>query len=140
MKYIASLIILALSFCIACENTQNNVVPSVPVNINLSLDDPAYNSLNVVGGTAYFDAGIRGIIIYRKGTSEFNAFDRACTYHVNDTCGYVSIDSTSSINVGCKCCGSRFQLVDGTVSRGPATVSLRMYNTLLEGRTLRIYN
>ena len=140
MKYLIAIALFVLSITVGCENTQNNVVPSVPVNINLSLDDPAYNSLNVVGGTAYFDAGIRGILIYRKGMSEFNALDRACTYHVNDTCGYVSIDSSSSVNVGCKCCGSRFQLIDGSVSKGPATISLRMYNTLLEGRTLRIYN
>lgn len=140
MKQIIGFCILVLtSVWISCEDTQENNVPNVPVNINLSLDDPAFNSLNVIGGVAYANGGIRGVLIYRKAQSEFNAFDRACTYHVNDTCAYVSLDS-SAVSVGCRCCGSRYQLIDGSVTRGPASFSLRSYNAILEGRTLKIFN
>jgi nitrite reductase/ring-hydroxylating ferredoxin subunit len=140
LKYLIGILLLSISvFWYACSKDQESPIPSVPVNINLSLDDPAFNNLNAVGGTAYIDGGIRGIIIYRKGVTEYNAFDRACSYQTNDSCAYVSLDSSISF-VGCRCCGSRYQLYDGSPTVGPANAALRAYRTSLQGRNLLIYN
>ena len=126
-------------FCIACGKEQESTIPSVPVNIRLNLDDPNNLSLTVVGGSKTIEGGLRGIIVYRKAQAEYMAFERTCSYNSNDTCAYVSIDSAIS-SVGCKCCGSRYQLFDGAPIKSPAVASLRAYNTSLVGRDLYIYN
>jgi nitrite reductase/ring-hydroxylating ferredoxin subunit len=111
----------------------------VPVNLRLDLDDPANFQLNSVGGSMTIIGGNRGIIVYRRGLNEFSAIERTCSYQSTDTCAYVSIDSTIS-TVGCHCCGSRFQLLDGAPIKGPANASLRLYQTNLINRYLYIYN
>lgn len=123
----------------ACSKDQESTVPSVPVNIRINLDNPGFNNLNTVGGSVYVEGGYRGIVVYRRGIAEFMAFERTCSYQSSDSCAYVSLDSTIS-SVGCKCCGSRFQLLDGAPIKGPANASLRTYQTNLVDRYLYIYN
>ncbi len=123
----------------SCSKEKESTVPSVPVNLRLDLDDPANFQLNSVGGSMTIIGGNRGIIVYRRGLNEFSAIERTCSYQSTDTCAYVSIDSTIS-TVGCHCCGSRFQLLDGAPIKGPANASLRLYQTNLINRYLYIYN
>lgn len=138
MKYL-SLLFFSLILFSNCSKDKESTVPSVPVNIRISLDNPAYSQLNSVGGSINLEGGNRGIIVYRRGQSEFSAIERTCSYQSTDTCAYVSMDSTIS-TVGCKCCGSRFQLLDGAPIKGPANASLRLYQTNLVDRYLYIYN
>lgn len=138
MKYLSLLFFSFILFS-NCSKDKESTVPSVPVNIRISLDNPAYSQLNSVGGSINLEGGNRGIIVYRRGQSEFSAIERTCSYQSTDTCAYVSMDSTIS-TVGCKCCGSRFQLLDGAPIKGPANASLRLYQTNLVDRYLYIYN
>jgi nitrite reductase/ring-hydroxylating ferredoxin subunit len=123
----------------SCSKEKESTVPNVPVNLRLDLDDPANFQLNSVGGSMTIIGGNRGIIVYRRGLNEYSAIERTCSYQSTDTCAYVSIDSTIS-TVGCYCCGSRFQLLDGAPIKGPANASLRLYQTNLINRYLYIYN
>lgn len=138
MKILSTLVIISV-ILFACTKEQESTVPSVPVNIRINLDNPGFNNLNSIGGTIYVDGGYRGIVVYRRGQAEFMAFERTCSYQSADTCAYVSLDSTIS-SVGCKCCSSRFQLLDGAPIKGPANASLRTYQTNLVDRYLYIYN
>jgi nitrite reductase/ring-hydroxylating ferredoxin subunit len=132
-------IVLCSVLFFSCSKEKESTVPSVPVNLRLDLDDPANFQLNSVGGSMTIIGGNRGIIVYRRGLNEFSAIERTCSYQSTDTCAYVSIDSTIS-TVGCHCCGSRFQLLDGAPIKGPANASLRLYQTNLINRYLYIYN
>lgn len=138
MNYLSILFFSFLLFS-SCSKDKESTVPSVPVNIRISLDNPAYSQLNSVGGSVLLEGGNRGIIVYRRGQSEFSAIERTCSYQSTDTCAYVSMDSAIS-TVGCQCCGSRFQLLDGAPIKGPANASLRLYQTNLVDRYLYIYN
>lgn len=123
----------------SCSKDQESTIPSVPVNIRINLDNPSFTQLNSMGGSVSITGGNRGIIIYRKTQYEFVAVERTCSYQSADTCAYVSIDSAIS-TVGCRCCSSRFQLLDGSPIKGPANASLRLYQTNLVERYLYIYN
>ena len=138
MKQLGVVILVCMLFA-SCSKDQESTIPSVPVNIRIDLDNPEYNQLNTIGGSISIEGGIRGIIVYRIGQVEFIAFDRNCSYQSFDSCATVSLDSTIS-SVGCKCCGSRFQLIDGSPINGPANASLRRYQTNLVDRYLYIYN
>jgi len=122
-----------------CRNTQNNI-PEVLVDIQVNINNPGYFSLQAVGGWMYLSGGSRGIIVYRKSSNEFMAWERHCPYQPEDQCAQVSVDSSNVFAVD-YCCGSKFLITDGSVVNGPATRGLKMYQTSYDGfAILRIYN
>lgn len=132
--------VLLMTAIQSCDkNNPESAVPSVPVNLRINLDDPMNSQLNTIGGSIQVEGGYRGIIIYRLTNTEYKAYDRTCTYQSENTCAIVAIDSAIS-SVGCNCCKSRFQLLDGSPISGPASFGLRTFYTSLQGRDLYIYN
>jgi Rieske Fe-S protein len=123
---------------LACRD-KNNVVPNTYVDVMIYTNNPAYVNLNVIGGWVYVDGGARGLIIYRKSNDEFAAYDRNCTYNPSDACATVHME-TDNITASDTCCGSRFQVIDGSVIKGPAAQGLRRYQTTFDGSVLHVYN
>lgn len=140
-KFIYILFLTIATVVISCKkSTQQNRAPLVPVDRYVNISLPQYQSLNVAGGWAYTSGGIKGIIIYRRGINEFVAFDRNCTYNDANSCGYASVDS-SNVLIKCDCDGSVYNIFDGSVSQGPATLPLRQYNASFDGNNIvRIFN
>jgi nitrite reductase/ring-hydroxylating ferredoxin subunit len=109
------------------------------VNFTIAVDDPAYINLKTIGGWEYLSGGSRGIIVYRTSQTEFKAYDRHCTFQPSETCALVSVDP-NNLTATDDCCGSSFLLTDGTVSKPPASVPLKEYNTFFDGIQLRVTN
>lgn len=82
------------------------------------------------------DGGVRGIILYRKSSSTYLAFERNCTFQPNDACATVDVDA-STLFMKDSCCGSSFNF-DGNPGGGPAWRPLQQYETILAGGTLTI--
>lgn len=115
------------------------------VNVTIYPNDPLYFKLQTAGGWVYYDnAGINGIIIYRKTTTnssaDFVALERTSTALPDDPNAKVKVQADNftlkdSISV------SKWQIVDGVVMSGPATQNLRLYNAIFDGiNTLTIRN
>lgn len=134
-----SILLILLCGLYSCKKGKNQTIPYVPVNIYINPSDPLYIKLAVPGGWLYLNGGSRGIIVYRRTVEEFVAYDRHCTYNVDDQCGKVSVNSTQIMAVD-SCCLSEFVLTDGSVSKGPANQPLHQYQTSWDGNTLRIFN
>ncbi len=119
----------------------NQAVPYVPVDLYINVSLPLYSNLNVVGGWVYINGGSKGLIVYRQTTETFMAYDRHCTYNIDNPCGAASVDSTN-LTISCDCDGSQYQIYDGAVINGPATYSLHQYRTSYNpaNNTLHIYN
>ena len=133
-----------ICFCIISLNscTKNqNIVPYVYVDQYINISLPSYSSLNSIGGWAYISGGSRGIIIYRQSYDQFSAYDRHCTFNADDPCGKATVDSTNSF-VECACDSSRYQLFDGLVIQGPASYSLKNYQTSFDiiSNQIHIFN
>lgn len=119
----------------------NDQVPNVLVDEYINLNLPEYINLNAINNWVYYNyAGNKGIIIIRTSPTEFNAYERTCTYDPSVASAYVKgipndifcVDST---------CGSKFSLIDGSVITGPATIPLLKYKTqLLSNNFLHIFN
>jgi len=122
-----------------CTKDENSNIPLVKVDITIHITDPAYIDIAVPGGWMYVNGGSRGIIIYRVSNDAFNAYDRHCTYESSNSCALVSVD-VSNITGLDDCCGSKFLLTDGSVTKGPANLPLKQYTTSFDGQVLRIYN
>ncbi len=137
-----------LSFCLtvilifvaSCKKDNNSTgVPITGVDISLFINNPSYINLNAVGGWVYVAGGVRGILVYRQSTDQFKAYDRNCTYQSTNPCATVYVDATNILAVD-TCCKSKFLLMDGSVSHGPALFPLKAYNTTFDGNVLHIFN
>lgn len=105
-----------------------------------------YPELNTVGGFVTLTANYpsRGIIVYRLSTNTFMAYERSCPYDANacctqDTCSRLVVDA-DALRITDPCCQSKFLIIDGSVSKGPATYPLKQYKADYSGGTLHIYN
>jgi len=124
----------------ACKKN-NDRVPTVAVNEYINLNLPEFLPLNAINNWIYYNyAENKGIIITRTGPTEFTALERTCTYDPSVSSAYVKgipndifcVDST---------CGSKFNLIDGSVVTGPASIALLRYRTeLLSNNFLHIFN
>ena len=131
------LVILSLAY--GCRKENENTVPNTAVDIYIYTSNPSFINLNAVGGWVYITGGVRGILVYRKSTSEFMAYDRNCTYQPTNTCSTIVVNNTNIIAVD-SCCGSQFSIYDGSVLHGPAGLPLKTYSTIFDGTSLHVYN
>lgn len=138
IPFYAIAIFSLLLFSKCNKNESNNNIPFTTVDINLNINNPSNFAVQVVGGWVYIQGGSKGIIVYRFSENEFRAYDRHSTYQPEKNC-IVAVDN-SNITAEDPCSGSKFMLVDGSVSKGPAQIALRRYNTTFDGTFLRINN
>lgn len=122
-----------------CKKDKTDEIPYVYVNFYINPSSTLYLNLNNIGGYVYVTGGVRGIIIYHRSVDEFMAYERDCPYQPSNSCALVEVDNSGIITVD-SCCGSKFLLTDGSVLNGPATRSLKTYQTSYDGTTLHVFN
>lgn len=130
---------MGLSILYACKKN-DDAIPNVAVNEYIDLNLPSYFPLNAVNGWIYYNAGVKGIIVFRKSPTEFIATERTCSFDPNTSAAVVEVESNNIIGID-SICGSRYSLFDGSVVNGPATRALQHYKTeYLANNRLHIYN
>jgi len=149
----AGITILAIlvSFWAGC-NEDNNTLPLAPVDITIDPNSTVYQELNVVGGWLYLgeDDGVmapsRGLIVHRLATDQFMAFERTPPYKPDSCCNATGTVCTRLI-VGNNypfivdtCTGSKYLIIDGSVSQSPSNMPLGTYFTEYDGNLLYIHN
>ena len=133
------LILMMLLTQATCENNVQNI-PYVPVNFDINLNLPAYNSLNFPSEHLILAGGSKGLIVYRYTLDQFVVLDRHSTYDISLGCS-VSVDSDGLlISDHSDCSESKWIILDGTVSQGPSLLPLHRYNTNWNPPILTIYN
>ncbi|MGZ3899475.1 MAG: hypothetical protein ACXVNM_12910 [Bacteroidia bacterium] len=146
MIRLLSLIITLSLICGAChkkstaaQSQANNPVPYVPVDIIIYPNDPLNFKIQGIGGWQYFNGGINGIVVYRKSQQEFVAIERTSSYYPDNAAAKVKVQS-DNFTLRDTISNSKWQIVDGTVTNGPAEWPLRLYSTNYDGNVLRIKN
>ena len=132
-------LIFFLLFTPQCKKDKKDQIPYVYVNFYLDINSTLNTGLNNIGGYEYVTGGVRGIIIYRRSTDEFMAYERNCPYQPSNSCALVEVDNSAVMAVD-SCCGSQFLLLDGSIVKGPATILLKQYHTYFDGIKLHVYN
>jgi len=135
-------ITLAVSFIwlFSCSTgpTDDPIPMTIFADLTINLTAPEYNTLLLDGGTkAISSIGVRGVIIYRKNSTSYFAYERNCSYHPNDACATVNVH-VSNLYLTDPCCNSNFSLADGSPTGGVAWRPLRRYITELVGNNLTI--
>lgn len=140
IKIISAVVIYLLAVaCQKAQQTNNNNVPYTPVNLTIYPNDPLNFKIQTPGGWMYFNGGVNGLIVYRKTPTDFVVIERTSTYDPNNFDARVKVQSD---NFTCKdtISGSKWQIVDGAVTAGPATIALKLYTNTYDGNALKIYN
>ena len=127
LKHMGTGTLMACAGCnlIGCGSNED---PAPNTGFTLDLSLPENSALASAGGSLSKD----GVIVARISTTEFTALNRACT-HAGTNVNYRSTQQ----DFLCPNHGSIFDK-SGTVKTGPATKSLKKYNTELTGNNLKI--
>ncbi|HRG37973.1 MAG TPA: hypothetical protein PK289_05535 [Bacteroidia bacterium] len=141
MRYLCAFFLISFIFFlpVGCKKEAQSAIPDANVDVYIYINNPSYISLTGVGGWAYVNGGVRGIIVYRKTADEFMSYERNCTFQSTDACATVIVDK-NAIMASDSCCGSQFLLTDGSVLKTPAAVPLKQYRNTFDGNVLHIYN
>lgn len=140
-----SLFSIISTLLISCNRDNNNeIIPDVPVYIGpIHVTDAEYQALfNLVYGNhleALEGYQANGILLVNLGNNEFAAYDCTCTHEVEKDC-FVRPENSNSVTVTCSCCESTYELINGSVTKGPANYPLKAYKTTFNGEYLSIYN
>lgn len=125
----------------ACKKKSRAVQDNIAyqtVNVTIYTHDPLYFKLQSVGGWLYYNnAGVNGLIVYRKAqnsSNDFVAIERTSTYLPNNPYAAVKVQS-DNFTLKDTVSGSKWQMVDGAVITPPATLPLRIYTTFYDSGT-----
>lgn len=137
--FLSALFLSLILSSIGCsdEFADGEIPPATFPDIVINLDLPQYNDLSIDGGYVLLSQGVRGIILYRVNASNYNAFERNCSYEPFEACATVEVHS-SGLFLTDPCCGSSFSVTDGFPTGGPARQPLRRYSIQQSGRILTI--
>ena len=130
---------IAAAFIFSCKKSTDNI-PQTQVDFYIYLTQPEFQSLNTVGNYVYVTGGVKGIIVYHKNIEEFVSFERSCPYDPNVSGAIVDVDS-SGLGMVDYHCGSRFNILDGSIVTGPTAYPMRQYYCEYDGvSALHIHN
>lgn len=131
--------LLVVTLFWSCKKEKPYTIPETSVDIYIYTSNPSFISISVIGGWTYVAGGVRGVLIYRKSSTEFMAYERNCPYQSSDACATVVVDKSNIIATD-TCCHSEFLLTDGSVIKAPASLPLKVYRNTFDGSVLHIYN
>ncbi len=129
------LIFIGFSFASCDDDAVDSQLPYVYVNVIINTNNIQFDDLRTRGFT-YLQEGYRGIILRQYPTGEIRAFERACTFQPENSCGIVEVHP-SGFYMEDPCCSSTFDF-DGYPTSGPARVKLREYFTMMDGTFLTV--
>ena len=125
-----------------CSNNpiENACFGNIIVNETINLDLPEFIDLQVPGGWAYTNGGIKGIIVYNLNGTQFKAFDRLCPeQNSSSSCSQMIVDN--NLRMVCPCDDSEFNILNGApLSEGIGCFANEYRVENLNGSILRISN
>lgn len=124
----------------SCESDdQKNLLPYIIVNETINLTNPEFINLQVPGGWAYANGGIKGIIIYNLNGSLYKAYERSCPQILPSPCSQMTVEQ--SFKLKCPCDQSEFNILNGTPLTPNINYIVREYKvTVINSNTLKITN
>src|SRR5271156_4875254 len=70
----------------------SSAIPNVFVDFYVYLTQPSFANLNAVGGWVAVTGGVKGIIVFKKNSTEFAAYERDCPYDPDAANARVEVD------------------------------------------------
>jgi hypothetical protein len=132
------LFLLVFTSFSGCDK-EDDYIPYVPVNISITVN-PELANVGLLGYYIIPDAGVNGILIFRRDLDVYEAYDLTCTYLPYEQKCKIEMDNTGILPV-CPCCKSEFNMLNyGNPQIGPARRALKQYQVTRSGNFLQISN
>ena len=139
MNKLTALLFILFYFSNCESDDQNNLLPMVPVNETINLSNPEFINIQVPGGYAYANGGIKGIVIYNINGSSYKAYERSCPHLVPSSCTRMTVEQ--SFKMKCHCDQSEFNILNGFPLTPNIKYVAREYKvTMINANTLKITN
>ena len=134
------LYILLFTSLLSCSGSDdgNPLLPNVPVNETVFLNNPSAQPLLIPGGYISIQGGISGIFVYNLNNSQYFAYDRACPHTAPQDCQPMVIND--GLTMECPCDGAKFALALGGQPQSGTSQAARQYKVVKNGDTLIITN
>lgn len=104
------LLLFSFIALLGCESNENFSRCDIINPATINLVNPEFINLQVPGGWAYANGGVRGLILYNAGSS-FKAFSRECPH--SNTCTSAMVVE-NDIKMVCPCDDADFSILDGS--------------------------
>lgn len=127
---------LIIFLCLSCAKDNTGRIPNVYLNYRISLQEFQIKSTN--GLLIVKNQGVAGLIIYRRPTGDYVAFDRCSSVNPEQKCAVVPDDP--SLTATDPCSGAKFSLNDGAPVKAPAKRSLKQYQVNVTTFELSVIN
>lgn len=134
------LLYILFSIClISCSKDNFDRIPEVYVSYKITLQEfniKSTNGLLLVNNQA--NAGVAGLIIYKRADGAFVAYDRCSSVNPQKRCAVVPDDP--NLTATDPCSGAKFSLFDGSPVKAPAQRSLKQYRVIITNFDLMVVN
>ncbi len=129
-------IVLVTLLVSACGKSNEQMIPDVPFDYQVSLQAFQVNKVN--GILLVPNIGVAGLIIIQKSSDSFAAYDRCSSVNPLQRCA-VTVDD-NGLTATDPCSGAKFSLYDGTPVKAPAKRSLKMYQVITTSASITVLN
>jgi len=140
MRKILLLSLFTLFYGCSNNPVENACFGNITVFETINLDLPEFIDLQVPGGWAYANGGVKGIIIFNLNGTQFKAFDRLCPeQNPSSSCSQMIVDD--NLRMVCPCDDSEFNYLNGApLTEGISCFANEYLVENLNGSILRISN
>jgi nitrite reductase/ring-hydroxylating ferredoxin subunit len=131
--------LLILISLLSCSKDNIDRIPDVYVSYKITLQEfniKSTNGLLLVNNQA--NAGVAGLIIYKRADGAFVAYDRCSSVNPQKRCAVVPDDP--NLTATDPCSGAKFSLFDGSPVKAPAERSLKQYRVIITNFDLMVVN
>ena len=135
-KAVLFLVFLFFLSCSDDSNDPNQILPNVPVNETIFLNNPEFINLQVVGGWAYAQGGISGLILYHSGINNYLAFERSAPHLSPQACSQMKV--VNGLVMVCPCDQSEFNILNGAPLTEGVNYPARQYRVQVTGNSTLI--
>ncbi len=140
MKQFITLLLIIL---VSCEDNQiqnnNPYLPNFGFEFTINMNLPQFNNLKFPSNAVFIDnpgVGIKGVIVFNGGSSNFLAYEAACPNQPITDCSLMKING---INAKCPCDEIEYSLFTGLGTN--VKYPMRQYRIqIIDENTLRIFN
>jgi nitrite reductase/ring-hydroxylating ferredoxin subunit len=124
---------------LSCSKDNIDRIPDVYVSYKITLQEfniKSTNGLLLINNQA--NAGVAGLIIYKRADGAFVAYDRCSSVNPQKRCAVVPDDP--NLTATDPCSGAKFSLFDGSPVKAPAERSLKQYRVIITNFDLMVVN
>lgn len=133
------IIIFSIVALLSCSKDNSDRIPEVYVNYKITIQE--FNIKNQNGlllVNKQNNAGVAGLIIYRRADNAYVAYDRCSSVNPQQRCAVVPDDP--NLTATDPCSGAKFSLFDGSPAKAPAKRPLKEYKVIMSSFEIMVVN